>query len=80
MAVVVTSDAPRRAYRRREVCELYGVSLYMIDQMTRRGRIRSRRIGERVVLLNAKDVEREFGLGEPEIRAETIAELRDLLA
>ena len=70
----------RKAYRRREVCELFGVSLRLVDRLIRDRKIRSRRIGKRVLLLDAGDVEREFGFEEPEVRAETLVELRDLLA
>ena len=70
----------RKAYRRREVCELYGVSMHMLDRMIRDGVIRTRRIGERVLLLNAVDVDREFGFGEPEVDLETMLEIQDLLA
>lgn len=71
---------PRRAYRRREVCELYGVSLHMVDRLIRDRKIQTRRIGERVLLLSAQDVEREFGVDEDiEISAETLRELEGLL-
>ncbi len=43
MPVVVTSDAPRRAYRRREVCEVFGASLSTVDKAIRDGRIRVKR-------------------------------------
>ena len=36
----------------------------MVDRMVREGRIRSRRIGKRVLLLNAADVERELAVEE----------------
>ncbi len=83
MALSLATTIPhlaRKAYRRREVCELYGVSFHMVDRMIQRGVIRTRRIGQRALLLNAEDVEREFGFGESEVRTETLVELRDLLA
>ena len=76
----VAPQMSRKAYRRREVCELYGVSIHMVDQMIRDGVIRTRRIGERVILLNAADIEREFGFGEPQVDLETMIELRDILS
>ena len=76
----VAPQLARKAYRRREVCELYGVSLHMVDRMIRSGVIRTRRIGERALLLSAVDVEREFGFGDLQVKTETLVELRDLLA
>ncbi len=79
MAVIVTSDAPRRAYRRREVCEVFGASLSTVDKAIREGRIRVKREG-RGVYLAAPDVERLFNPTAPvEIRPEDVADLRGLL-
>ena len=49
MAVPAEITPTKRAYRRREVCELYGVSLHMVDRLIRDRKIQTRRIGERVL-------------------------------
>ena len=61
---VFANPSPARSLRRVAVREMYGVSLSVIDRLVRAGDIRSRRVGV-ALLLNAEDVEREFGWPEP---------------
>ncbi len=72
----------RRAYRRREVCELFGASYSLVDRLIRERTIRSMKVG-RGVFLNARDVERLFLGEEPEdsrpVSAEVMAQARELV-
>ena len=70
----------KRAYRRREVCRMYSVSLRLVDGLVRSGKVRTRRVGKRTLLLCAEDVERELSFDVPEIDPETQHRLRRLLA
>ena len=80
MIGAVTSNAPRRAYRRREVCEIYGASLSAVDKAIRDGLIRTKRAAG-CVYLAAQDVERLYDpLAPVEIRPEDIDDLRGLLS
>ncbi len=78
---VFANASPARSLRRVDVRERYGVSLSTIDRIVKAGAIRSRRVGC-ALLLNAEDVEREFGWPEdakvePSPRA--IAEMDELV-
>lgn len=68
----------RGAFRRAEVRALYGVSYRIIDQKVESGAIAHRKVGG-FLLLNPRDVEREFGFSEVPIEpsAESLAEMAD---
>ena len=73
-------ETHKRAYRRQEVCAVFGASLSTVDKAIREGRIRVKREG-RGVYLAAQDVERLFNPAAPaEIRPEDVADLCGLLS
>ena len=71
------------AYRVAEVCDLAGVSRWVVEQAIARGTIRTKRVG-RVLLLDPHDVSQVFGFAQEheEIQPteESIAEMEELLA
>ena len=74
----------KRAYRRREVHELYGASFHAIDRAIREGHVKTKRYG-RSVFLSVSDVERLFcPCEEPtaatRVSQETLDELGELLS
>ncbi len=80
MVAIVTPEARKRAYRRREVCEVFGASLSTVDKAIHEGRIRVKREGQSVYLA-AQDVERLFNPAAPaEIRPEDVADLCGFLS
>lgn len=76
----------RLAYSVSQAAQLSGVSEWTVRQAVKRGEIRSKRLGRRV-LLSPEDVERVFGFGDEEpdsdelalFKARSLAEIRDLL-
>ena len=80
MAASPAQPLLRKAYRRREVETIFGASLHSIDRAIGEGKIRTKHFG-RCVFLHAGDVETVFGFeNSVEVSAETLSELRDLLA
>ncbi len=76
-------SAAKLAYRVAEVCDLAGVSRWVVEQAIAGGAIRTKRVG-RALLLNPRDVSQVFGFAQEqeEIQpcAESIAEMQELLA